>query len=86
MDNTYPTLSPGVRADGTQTPTLDEVREWPATVDVGRGCRALGISRSWGYQLVAQGEFPCKTITIGRRSRVVTASLLALLEGGDGAA
>lgn len=64
-------------------PTLDEVRRWPATVDVRRAASALGISGSWAYQLVAQGEFPCRTIPLRGRTRVVTASLLALLDVGD---
>ena len=61
-------------------PTLDEIRSWPVTVEVGRACRAIGISSSWGYQLIASNEFPCRVIKVGHRSRVVTASLLALLE------
>lgn len=62
-------------------PTLADVRGWPATVDVGRACEAIGISKSWGYQLITQGEFPCRVIKVGSRSRVPTAALLALLEG-----
>jgi predicted DNA-binding transcriptional regulator AlpA len=61
-------------------PTLDEVRSWPVTVEVRRACRAIGISPSWGYQLIASGDFPCRVIKIGHRSRVITSSLLALLE------
>jgi hypothetical protein len=61
-------------------PTLDEIRSWPVTVEVRRACRAIGISPSWGYQLIASGDFPCRVIKIGHRSRVVTASLVALLE------
>lgn len=61
-------------------PTLDEIKSWPVTVEVRRACRAIGISSSWGYQLIASDEFPCRVIRIGHRSRVVTSSLLALLE------
>lgn len=60
-------------------PTLDEVRSWPATVNVRDACRALGISGSWGYQLVAEGQFPCKVLQVGTRTRVVTASLVEVL-------
>lgn len=64
-------------------PTLDEIRACPATIDVPFACSALGISKSWGYQLVAQGEFPARVIQIGSsRTRVVTASLISLLETG----
>lgn len=64
-------------------PTLIDVQSWPATVDVALASSAVGISRSWGYQLAAQDEFPCKTITIRGRTRVITASLLRLLETGE---
>lgn len=65
-------------------PTLDEIRTWPATVSVRQACWAIGISGAWGYQLVAQGEFPCEVLRLGGRTRVVTASLVALLGGDDG--
>lgn len=62
-------------------PTLEQIRTWPATVSVRDGCRALGYSAAWGYQLIKQGEFPARVITTRGRSRVVTASLIGLLEG-----
>ena len=64
-------------------PTLEEIRAWPATHPVPRSCEALGISQSWGYELIKAGDFPCRVITIRSRSRVVTASLLKLLEEGE---
>jgi len=67
--------------DRPSGPTLSEIRDWPATVDVRHACSALGISTSWGYELVKRGEFPCKVLTIRNRSRVITASLVVLLEG-----
>lgn len=70
----------------TRAPTLDEVRQWPATVDVSLACRALGVSRSHGYDLLARGEFPAKVLPVGNRHRVVTASLIRLLEADDLAA
>jgi predicted DNA-binding transcriptional regulator AlpA len=60
-------------------PTLDEIRNWPPTVDVPPVCEAIGISKSHGYNLAARGEFPCRVIKVGGRYKVVTASLLALL-------
>jgi excisionase family DNA binding protein len=45
--------------------------------------RALRISKSHGYQLVRDGEFPCRVVRLGGSVRVVTASLIALLEGRD---
>lgn len=62
-------------------PTLDEVRSWPATVPVPQACAALGISRSHGYELIRSGEFPARTLRLRSVCRVVTASLVALLEG-----
>lgn len=69
--------------DDLSGPTLPEVRNWPATVSVRRASAALGWSPSWSYELLARNEFPCRVIKIGSRARVVTASLIALLEGGD---
>jgi hypothetical protein len=64
-------------------PTLVEIRGWPATVDVRRACDAIGISSSWGYQLINQDAFPCRVLRVGSRSRVITGSLLELLEGSS---
>ncbi|MBT2450938.1 DNA-binding protein [Streptomyces sp. ISL-43] len=60
-------------------PTLDEVRAWPATVDVARAARALGISRSMLYALIQRNEAPVRVLDFGSK-RVVTASLVRLLE------
>ncbi|MFE8013643.1 DNA-binding protein [Streptomyces antibioticus] len=61
------------------TPTLEEVRSWPATVDVTTAARALGISRAQLYRLIACGEAPVRVLDFGAK-RVVTASLVKLLE------
>lgn len=61
-------------------PTLAEIRAWPATVDVAAAARALGISRSHAYALVERGQFPATVLPVGQRFRVVTASLIAILE------
>lgn len=60
-------------------PTLEEVRGWPATVDLPAAARALGISRSQMYSLVKRGEAPVTVLNFGSK-RVVTASLVRLLE------
>ncbi|WP_214365633.1 DNA-binding protein [Pseudonocardia sp. H11422] len=67
-------------ADAIAAPTLDEIRAWPATVDIPRACTPFGISRSFGYELAARGEFPARVIKVGGRLRVVTASIVAALE------
>ena len=65
----------------TRQPTLDEIRAWPATVDLTTAAPALGISRSYAYELARRGELPCRVMHVGSRLRVVTSSLLPLLEG-----
>lgn len=70
----------------TRRPTLDEMRQWPATCGIGDACRALGISRSHGYSLMSQGAFPAKVLLVGSCHRVVTASLIRLLDADDTAA
>jgi predicted DNA-binding transcriptional regulator AlpA len=50
-------------------------------VRVEDGARALDISRASAYQAIADGTFPAKTIRVNRTLRVLTASLVAVLEG-----
>lgn len=65
--------------------TLAQVRRLPATIDVGTAARALGIGRSTLYESVRLGTAPVKTLVVQRRVVVITADLIRLLEGGDGA-
>lgn len=67
-----------------RTPTLDEIRAWPATVDLTTAAPALGISRSYAYELARRDELPCRVLKVGTRLRVVTSSLLPLLDGSTG--
>lgn len=62
-------------------PTLDDVRSWPATVNVPTASKALGISASHGYALAQRSTFPVQMIKIGGAYRVITAALIQLLEG-----
>lgn len=62
------------------SPTLADVRKWPATVGVTETAQALGISRAHLYALVKRGEAPVRVLTFGTKHRVVTASIVALLE------
>jgi hypothetical protein len=64
--------------------TLAAVRKWPATVNVGQAALALGVSRASLYAALARGERPVRVLMVGRRMKVVTASLLEALEGGTG--
>ena len=60
-------------------PTLDEIRGWPATVDVTAAARALGIATSTAYEWLKLGQFPVRVISVRGRHRVVTAGLVRLL-------
>lgn len=65
--------------------SVAELAAMPPTVNVETAARALGVSRSACYQAIADDEVPFRVIVVGRRLRVVTASLIALLdpEGGQ---
>jgi excisionase family DNA binding protein len=62
-------------------PTLREIRTWPATCDPDQAALALGVSRSTVYETLRRGDFPGRAIRVGGRWRVITASLIDLLEG-----
>ncbi|QCR49840.1 DNA-binding protein [Streptomyces sp. SGAir0924] len=62
-----------------EAPTLDEIRSWPATIDVALAARALGIGKTKLYDLIRRGEAPVRVLDLGAK-RVVTASLIRLLE------
>ncbi|MDQ0758669.1 helix-turn-helix transcriptional regulator [Streptomyces canus] len=64
-----------------EVPTLDEIRAWPATVSVPQAATALGVSKRHLYELIKRGESPVKLAPLGTRQRVITASLVRLLEG-----
>lgn len=61
-------------------PTLDEIRGWPATVSVPQAATALGVSKSYLHELIKRGESPVKCLPFEGRHRVITASLVQLLE------
>ncbi|MCX4884667.1 helix-turn-helix domain-containing protein [Streptomyces sp. NBC_00847] len=56
---------------------------WNGTGSVEEASKAFGFSRAKGYDLVRQGKFPCRVLRIGRSTRVVTASLVRVLESGE---
>lgn len=64
-----------------KAPTLDEIRAWPITIDVADAALALGVSRATAYGLIKRKEFLVDTIDVGGRIRVLTASLISVLEG-----
>jgi hypothetical protein len=64
-------------------PTLTDVRKWPATVSVAEAARAIGCSRSHLHERIRRGASPVKTIPVGARHVVITASLVRLLSGEE---
>lgn len=61
-------------------PTLDEIRAWPATVSVEDAAAALGISRAHAYDAIRTKSFPATALPVGRRIRVLTHSIIAVLD------
>ncbi|MFE3580571.1 helix-turn-helix domain-containing protein [Streptomyces vinaceus] len=61
-------------------PTLDEIREWPATVSVASAAQALGVSKSWLHTALKQELLPLRVLRVGRRHRIITAELIRFLE------
>lgn len=60
------------------TLTLDELRDAP-TISVDEAAAVLGIGRRLAYELAESGDI--EVMRLGRRIRVLTAPLLARLEG-----
>lgn len=65
----------------TERPTLAEIKAWPPTVDIPTAALALGVSRSALYEAVRAGRCPVDSITVGHRTRILTAALVRTLEG-----
>lgn len=60
-------------------PTPEEIRAWPATVDVPTAGRAFGVGRDESYRLAREGTFPVTVLRLGRYLRVTRAAVLAAL-------
>lgn len=58
---------------------LQELDELPPTIDLPTAARYLGVSKTTAYELHAAGEFPVKTLRLGRKIRVVSSDLRQLL-------
>jgi Helix-turn-helix domain len=59
--------------------TLGELLALPLIVDIGTAARALGLSRSTGYELARHDQFPCRVLHVGSSYRVPTIELLRVL-------
>jgi excisionase family DNA binding protein len=80
IDNGYVKETYMPKRNARAVPTLSVVHQWPATISVTQAAEALGISKSHLYALIAAGESPVDTIPLGSRLRVVTASLIRVLD------
>lgn len=68
-------------AEGAEETLQHLRRSLPPTLDITKSCQLLGISKSSGYALAARGAFPCRVLRVGGSYRVITASLMRVLEG-----
>jgi hypothetical protein len=59
--------------------TPDEIRSWPATVDIVTGLAPWGCGRDAAYKLAATGEAPVPILRIGRRYRISRAAVMTAL-------
>ncbi|MDT0449918.1 DNA-binding protein [Streptomyces hesseae] len=59
--------------------TFREIFNLPVSVDLRTAARAFGMCVSTAYRLVARDAFPCATVRVGGRHRVLTVDLLRAL-------
>ena len=59
--------------------STDDFRALPPVLDVPTAGRLLGLGRSAAYDLILAGAWPTPVLRLGRRLRIPTAPLLALL-------
>ena len=60
-------------------PKPEEIRAWPATVDVPTAGRAFGVGRDESYRLAREGLFPVPVLRLGRYLRVTRSAVLTAL-------
>ncbi|MET8826845.1 DNA-binding protein [Streptomyces sp. NPDC004610] len=61
------------------TLTFREIFNLPVSVDLRTAARAFGMCLGTAYRLIAHDAFPCPTVRVGRRHRVLTVDLLSAL-------
>lgn len=59
--------------------TFREIFNLPVSVDLRTAARAFGMCRGTAYRLIALDAFPCETVRVGGRHRVLTVDLLRAL-------
>jgi hypothetical protein len=65
------------------SPTLDEIRSWPAVVGLVQAAAALSIGRTKAHEMARAGTFPIWLLRLGTRYRVSTADILTFLGADD---
>jgi len=61
-----------------------ELLALPVSVPIQEAGRAFGLSRDGAYYLLKRGQFPCRTIRVGRTTKVPRAELFRVLGITDG--
>lgn len=75
-----------VTARSVAPPTLAQLKKAaPPTLSLEEAAPYLGVSRSTAYESHRLGTFPVRTIRVSRRIRVITSSLIAVLEDDEAA-
>ncbi|MET9658011.1 DNA-binding protein [Streptomyces sp. NPDC006510] len=59
--------------------TFREIFDLPVSVDLRTAARAFGMCMGTAYRLIGLGTFPCETVRVGHRHRVLTVNLMQAL-------
>ena len=68
------------RSPGKAPLTAAQLRALPPLLDLMTAARVLGLGRTTAYELARAGLWPTPLLRIGRRFKVPTAPLLALID------
>ena len=60
--------------------TLAQLRKMPAAIDVTTAAAALDVGRSTLYAAIRAGDCPVRVLHVRTRMKIVTASVIELLE------
>lgn len=65
------------------TYTYDEIRQWPAAVELVTAAQVFGIGRTLAYEMARDGTFPARVVKVGGQYRVATESILEVLNARE---
>jgi hypothetical protein len=63
----------------------EEMLSLPVSFDLNQSNRALGLGRTYGYDLAKRGDYPIRVLRIGNKYRVTRADLFRYLGEDDSA-